>query len=148
MTMDLQTIINNAMAAKRAEDLQESGQIVLIELIMSLKSADPNLPIIFDLNKCHPGDIGSWRGSYNELAIEWEDRGTPPTVAEFLTQLYEVNGATLTGYKGGEYKMHKLTPLWVANWGDSSGPGGNMIAVTGVVQEQDYVTIETRETEY
>lgn len=146
--MNMQEIFDNAMAARRKKEMETSDQWTLIELIMSLKSADPKLPVIFDITPFHPRDLESWRGSYNELCIEYDPGKDALTVAEFLTKLEETVGATFTGYKGGEYVMGKLTPLWVANYGNSDGPSGNTTAVVGLTMEQDAVVINTQEMEY
>lgn len=62
------------------------------------------------------GKPHSYRGYYGELAFE---PVADTTVGEMLAAAKEALGTTYVGYKGGEYKMDKYTPVWLANWGDT-----------------------------
>jgi len=74
--MDFQTMINNQMQASRAEEMKNSEQFTLGELIMSLEGvSNKDLPVYFDEEKYKPTGLVSWRGSYCELAIEFENGG-------------------------------------------------------------------------
>jgi hypothetical protein len=42
-------------------------------------------------------------------------------VSEALAMCREAMGQVFTGYKGGDYVMGALTPLWIANWGSGGG---------------------------
>lgn len=51
--------------------------------------------------------------------------------------LEKINGQTVTGYKGGDYCMDRNAPLWVANYGASSGflppvDGNSCQAIVGI----------------
>lgn len=144
--MDIQTILDNAMAAQRAEELKSSPQLLLGELILKLEAvADKNKPLFIDIMDKRPMGVGSWRGSYYELAIRTESFGAyntdvvekelpdigmtlygrkeigkkEPTVSEWIEVLKESVGNTFTGYKGGDYLMSKNTPVWLAEYGES-----------------------------
>lgn len=156
--MDLQTMLNNAVEAQRAKEMLTSPQLTLGELILKLEALPQDLPVTFDDEKYKPTGLNSWRGSYRELAIEYEDGGgiayeqpkpdckmdaqfdihrhdcpcggtnefkttltEKPTVGEFVAVLKNVLGRYFIGYKGGDFTMGKTTPLWVANYGSSSG---------------------------
>jgi hypothetical protein len=145
--MDLQTILNNAVAAKRAEDLKNSPQLLLGEMILKLELVkNKDLPLFIDLMDKRPKGIDSWRGIYAELAIqtetfgsyntdkiEWESKDGEyksyvqkeigkenPTVAEWIDVLKEAVGKTFTGYKGGNFTMGKGTPVYLAENGEAS----------------------------
>lgn len=148
--MELQTIINNAIEARRAEEMKNSTQLTLGELILKLEAVtNKELPVFFDKTKYRPTGIGSWRGSYRELAISYTPDGVyggyngttveheiggdkfyntvstalpeKPTARDFIDKLKECLGKTFVGYKGGDFLMGKTTPVWVANESQCSG---------------------------
>lgn len=67
------------------------------------------------------GGVCSYRGFYSQLAIEPVQKEKPTTVADLLDTLRDAVGKTFTGYKGGEYVMDRDTPVWVSEYGCSSG---------------------------
>lgn len=71
------------------------------------------------------GEAGSYRGYYCDLAFE--PTPTPGTVADLLAEATAALGNTFEGYKGGDFVMDANTPLWVSEWGASSG-----IAIMGL----------------
>ncbi len=73
-----------------------------------------------------PGEVGSYRGYYDQLAIAVNGGGYA-TVGSLLAELEAAVGKTFTGYKGGEYVMTRDTKVWLANYGESGGS-----RVTGV----------------
>jgi hypothetical protein len=70
------------------------------------------------------GELDSYRGYYEDLAFEPAD--TEKTVEQLLSECRAAMGKVFTGYKGGEYMMGELTPLWVADYGCS---GKKLIAI-------------------
>ncbi len=81
--------------------------------------------------------VDSYRGYYDQLAIE---PGGEITVGEMRARLRLAVGATMTGYKGGDYLMRLDTPVWSSPYGEASG-----LAVVGVVirgGKADLVTAE------
>ena len=148
MISDFMKAIRNEMIATRKLQLEKSSQLVLVELILLLKGVNKALPVTFKSYPYYPYDLISWRGSYDELSLEYNSRGEPPTVEEFLAKLNDMVGKTMIGYKGGEYQMGKLTPVWMANYGDSSGPDGESVAVTGIIVTDNAVLIETEKMEF
>jgi hypothetical protein len=150
--MDIQTMLNNAMAARRAEEMKNSTQLTLGEMILKLEAVkNKELPVYFDEEKYRPTGVDSWRGSYCELALNYEGAGgyyehkpecprdpkwddytcdcksistqlpENPTVNNLLEMLKKIPGRIFIGYKGGDFLMGKTTPIWVANYGTSSG---------------------------
>ncbi len=148
--MDLQTMLDNAVQAERAKVMKASPQLTLGELILKLEAVEVNnLPVFFDVGKIRPTGIDSWRGSYCELALEYDDMSEPLVLKELLKLLNNTIGKTLTGYKGGNYLMGKTTPVWVANYGDSQGFRPNKeTAVVGVLVKETKVLIKTRAMDY
>ena len=123
--MDLQTYIQNAVKASRANTLANSDQLTLGELILKLEpivkiqKEGKEATVRYDFEYLFPTRIDSWRGSYDELALNFETQGEEMKVSEFLKMLKECVGKTFTGYKGGDFTMHKGTPIWVANYSHS-----------------------------
>lgn len=143
--MDLQKMLDNAFISVRNEELKNSPQLLLGEMILKLEAVnDKTKPLFIDLLDKRPKGIDSWRGSYRELSIRTEDFGSyntdkvtyeseygnsyeqkeigkeNPTVADWLEVLKEAIGKTFVGYKGGDYLMGKNTPVWLAEYGNSS----------------------------
>ena len=72
----------------------------------------------------YPCKARSYRGYYSDLAFEiTSDR---ITCEEFLKECDSALGKTFEGFKGGDFIMGKDTPLWISEYGVSSG-----IAVVG-----------------
>jgi hypothetical protein len=131
--MDMQKWVNEQITNKRKERMSKSDQLTLgklIEKIEHFAKRDKDRPkeemalVKYDFEYLFPTDIDSWRGSYAELALNFKTYGDgggskPLTTVEFYKLLYEANGETFTGYKGGDYKMGNDTPIWVANYGHS-----------------------------
>lgn len=143
--MDFQTLFDNAVAAARAEELKNSPQLLLGEIILKLEMVkDKTKPLFIDIMDKKPMGVDSWRGRYNELAIQTESFGSyntdeveyaseygdsykqkrigkeSPNVQEWIGVLKEAVGKTFTGYKGGDFTMSKNTPVYLAEYGKSS----------------------------
>ena len=131
------------MSARRADELKTSPQLTLGEIILKLESVtNKELPLY--IGEKRPMGLDSWRGSYDELAIQTESFGSyqtsevektfsdmvfyksknfgkkNPNVSEFISILKEAVGKTFTGYKGGDFLMSKNTPVWFAEYGMAS----------------------------
>ena len=148
--LDLQSILSNAVQAKRQEELKTSPQLTLGEIILKLESVkNKKLPVVFDIKKYHPMGIDSWRGSYCELALEYIEEGESMVLGSFTKMLKDTIGKTLIGYKGGDFLMGRITPVWVANNGECGGfrEDGNT-AVIDVLENKKAVIIKTKEMEY
>lgn len=146
--------IEAAVREARRKKFESSDQLCLGAMINLLTPIAANQkPIIekygheatvhFDFEYLFPCGIDSWRGSYDELAIDFALDGQPMTVSQFLALLVDANGKTFTGYKGGEYQMNRSTPVWVARYGNS----GNT-AVVGIVDNEYSVILQTGQREF
>lgn len=143
--MDFQTIITNAVKVQREEELKTSPQLTLGEMIIKLETIkNKKLPIVFN-SKYYPTGIDSWRGSYCELALEY-NADKKLLVDGFLKLLKGTIGKTLTGYKGGDFLMGKITPVWVANHGESLGFNNDeYIGVIDIEENKNEVVIKVKE---
>ena len=61
------------------------------------------------------GELDSYRGYYEDLAFEPTDEKR--LVSEILTKCRSAMGQVFTGYKGGDFVMGALTPLWHSHYG-------------------------------
>lgn len=118
--------------------------ITLGELIELLAQRPPEQSVRFDF--CHhvPAGVGSYRGYYDHLALAWRGSYDGPKVADFLKELQAAVGKVYEGYKGGDFRMSRKTPMWVSNYGESDsvavvGVGGGYITVieTGYCEDWD-----------
>lgn len=149
--MDLQTYISNAVKVQRQNRFSQSEQLSLGELILKLEPIaakqseviekyKSEADVVYDFEYLYPTRFDSWRGSYDELALNFETNRYESkrlTVSEFLNLCKETIGKTFTGYKGGEYTMGKSTPVWVAN----NGNAGNTAIVNVVDNEYEVILI-------
>lgn len=101
---DMMDGMNQRMQRERAET-----QLTLGRLIETLE-AMPAGAVVANL-----GDAHSYRGYYVDLAFELSG-GTRPA-ADLLREAKIAMGKVFEGYKGGEFVMGELTPLWVASYG-------------------------------
>lgn len=97
------------------------GQMKLGDFIAALKTAHPDASVFIDWNMLNPLGFQSYRGIYNHLAIGFAVDRPTMRVAMLLRYAQLAIDQTFQGYKGGDFEMGEHTPLWVANWGHSSG---------------------------
>jgi len=150
--MDLQTYLNNTLAAKRSEVMAKSDQLTLGEIILKCeaiaakgsKLSDGSEPhVVYDFEYLYPTKIDSWRGSYEELALSFDGGRNSLALSDFISLLKTALDNTFTGYKGGEYTMSRHTPVWVANYGNSGST-----AVVEVVDRKYEVILMTGYREF
>lgn len=127
--------IEGLMAQLATERKASATNLTLGGFIDALEAvADKSLPVLLRAGAAAHG-FSSYRGYYEDLAIEPELH--PKTVAEVLAEARKAMGEVFSGYKGGDYPMHRNTLLWVAPWGSC----GNML--TGITLEPSGVFIES-----
>jgi hypothetical protein len=90
-----------------------------------------------------PTGVSSWRGDYAELAIEFNDKGEPMLLTEFIALLENAIGKSFEGWKGGNFMMERNTRLWVANPGHSGSTG-----IIGVREDHRTVNLLTSHFDY
>jgi len=108
------------------------GQLTLKELKQQLRQHAPEALVRYDFGELVPDGFGSYRGDYSHLALgfrEMDGRSKSQTVADLIKECEEADGQTFQGYKGRDFKMNGRTPVWVANYGHSTGTV--IVSVTG-----------------
>lgn len=152
--MDWQTILNNVTSAHREARMSSSDQLTLGEMIAKFDAvSDKTKPVHLDFGGFVATDIDSWRGSYAELALGYGN-GVPCAVETLLKECRAAVGATFEGYKGGDFRMSRHTPVWIANYGRSGVEGYKgssdvpTVAVIDVLEADDRVLVVTAEQTY
>jgi len=105
--MDISVLIDGLNAQWQRE--RAETQMTLGKLIADLE-AMPKGACVANLKSAH-----SYRGYYSDLAFE-KGEGQRPA-AELLAECKAAMGKVFEGYKGGNYVMGALTPVWVASYG-------------------------------
>lgn len=150
--MDIASVLHNAVKTARRERFERSDQLTLGEIISRCEviqakgyklydGSDPR--VYFDFAHLRPTVLASWRGSYDELALGFEEDGESPALGKFIEALKRADGETYTGYKGGDNVMSRHTPVWVANYGNSGDT-----AIVGVRDEEWAVILVTGKCEF
>ena len=105
--MNLQAMMDGMSAQLQRE--RAETQMTLGKLIAALE-AMPEGADIANLNSAH-----SYRGYYSDLAFEQREGTRPAT--DLLAECRAAMGQVFCGYKGGDFVMGALTPVWVSNYG-------------------------------
>jgi hypothetical protein len=108
--------------------------VLLGDFIKTLGDIDPDLPVVFD-NGVAPGEFASYRGYYEQITLTQGEE--PKRVRDVLRAAQQAVGATMTGYKGGDYVMNEHTPLWASDYGDTG------TALTDVAYEGKGIVLVT-----
>ena len=95
---------NMAMQRERAR-----SQMTLGKLIKRLSDM-PASVMVDGIGRPH-----SYRGYYQDLAFQ--PLPVQVTAAELLNTCRDCMGKVFEGYKGGEFQMGELTPVWIAHYG-------------------------------
>jgi len=109
--IDIQALIDGIGA--KEQRARAGTQMTLGEMIEALKEMTPDTEIR------GLGELYSYRGYYCDLAFEPSD--DDELASELLARCTDAMGAVFTGYKGGDFVMGALTPLWVSCYGEASG---------------------------
>lgn len=123
---------------------RKPGQLNIRQLISELERCSTDKPVYaaFDGSSIISplGDVDSYRGYYEQLAIE---PGGPARCEALADILIESLDKTFYGYKGGEFSMFDETPVWVSEHGIASGD-----MVVGVEEKADMVVIFTKKEQW
>lgn len=140
-------IIGKMIGQERKIEFLESKQISLgklieiIEKLLGSNKVDGDSSVYFDFADYSPTGLSSWRGIYSELAITYGYKEVA-VVIDFLTQLKQSIDKVFNGWKGGDFKMNKDTPIWVANPGRCHNTG----VIGACASEYRGLIIETQYT--
>jgi hypothetical protein len=101
------------------------NQWTLGQLIDALKKQPKDAIVSYEFGYFAPTTLASYRGYYEDLALGYvePEYAKRPTVASLLVELEAAVGATFEGWKGGQYRMDRDTPVYVANPGECPGTG-------------------------
>jgi hypothetical protein len=110
--MNIQALMNMITDAGNRE--RSRYHVTLGKLIAAIKDVPGDTPVVFDDGEEGPCFPHSYRGYYSDLAFS---DGKGATVDQLRKDCLESLGKTFEGYKGGDYTMHKDTPLWRAAYG-------------------------------
>lgn len=118
--MDLQKLVD---AMNTASSLERSNyHLTLGGLVSALETADPEAWVIYDtIEEASPSAPESYRGYYCDLSFP--PSATPIKVCELLNEARDAIGHTFEGYKGGDFLMSAITPLWASPYGSANGVG-------------------------
>ena len=100
---------------ERLRKKRSTTQLTLGELIALLKDIEhrPGRQVT------GLGKLGSYRGYYSDLAFGGHVANVSPE--KLLEHCQAAMGRPFQGYKGGEFFMHENTPLWLSEYGRTSG---------------------------
>ena len=105
--MDLQALMDGmSMHGQRA---RAKSQMTLGGLIEALEAMPEGMEVE-NLRNEH-----SYRGYYMDLSFEQKDGKR--LASELLADCKAAMGKVYEGYKGGDFVMGALTPLWIASYG-------------------------------
>jgi 2-keto-4-pentenoate hydratase len=93
--------------------------------------------VFFDFGGLVPHYFDSYRGYYDHMAITFTGESAAE-VRQLVAKLKAADGEVFSGYKGGDYRMNRSSPVWVANHGECDGT-----AIVGLLVESHRVTILT-----
>ena len=119
---NLQALIDGMASAEQRD--RAKSQMTLGAMIEKLKGMKPTARV------ANLVGAQSYRGYYIDMAFELKE-GTRPA-SELLSECLDAMGKVFVGYKGGDFVMGALTPVWVADYGCcgdrliSIGPGGKI----------------------
>jgi len=105
--IDMQAYLDGMSAQWQRE--RAATQLTLGKLIATLEAMPPDAEVA-GLVSAH-----SYRGYYSDLAFKLDSKRRP--AADLLKECRAAMGQVFEGYKGGDFVMGALTPLWVANYG-------------------------------
>lgn len=137
---DMQKILDTFGEGMR--DVRSRYHLTLGSAIRQFKLLPPKYVVVIEHTNYSPGDEMSYRGYYSDLAFEPMNDGDPKSVEDFLAQLEHALNREYTGYKGGEFRMGDKTPLWISEYGTTSG-----IAIMSIHTEDGVVKLVTKEVD-
>lgn len=158
--MDLQAFINASNEAQARD--RGNYHLTYGGLIDALEAANPDKKVDKRFN-----GIGSWRGSYVEIAIfidtkgyhaeneeymgsygedykKWREENQlgaetlPKKAGEMAKLLNSLIGKDFVGWKGGNYKIDTYKPLWLTDDESMSG----QTAIIGIDKDLNFITKE------
>lgn len=137
--MDSKEVLHVLVAKAKQDEFAKKLIKTLGEVILLLKAQPPFNTIKLDFTDDNPCDLESYRGYYEDLSLDYGWDTEPIIVRDLLKMFEDADGSIYTGYKGGDFTMHRKTLVWVAPYGDC----GRMLI--DVQSKGDVTTIITQE---
>lgn len=138
--MDFKEVLHALVAKDKQNEYAKKPIRTLGEVILLLKAQPPFNTIELDFTKDNPCGLGSYRGYYTDLSLDYGIDAKSMIVKDLLKMFEDADGSTYTGYKGGDFTMHRKTLVWIAPYGDC----GRMLVdiqskkrVTTIITEED-----------
>lgn len=103
----IQALLNGM--SQEGQRKRSQTQMTLGQLITRLE----NMPADATTTLCN---LHSYRGYYSDLALE---EGPKREISTLLAECRAAMGQVFEGYKGGDFMMGALTPMWVASYGST-----------------------------
>ena len=130
----------HAMVAKaKQEEFAQKSIKTLGEVILLLQAQPQTNVVELDFTNQNPIGLDSYRGYYEDLALDYDPNARPKIVEELLKLFEDADGQTYRGYKGGDYTMSRKTLVWVAEYGNC----GKMLV--DIKSQKGVTTIYTEE---
>lgn len=124
---NLQALVDGLGAQEQRK--RSTSQMTLGALIVALEG----LPDGSEVENV--GYLHSYRGYYEDLALRRLEGKRP--AAELLAACKAAMGEVFEGYKGGDYVMGILTPLWISDYGTASG-----VKIMGLLPDGTFETAQ------
>jgi len=105
--LNMQALIDGMNAHSQRE--RAATQLTLGALIAALETMPAETQV------ANLREMDSYRGYYSDLYFEHHEGARP--ALELLAECKGAMGQVFTGYKGGDFVMGALTPLWIATHG-------------------------------
>ena len=137
--MNIEKFLRAEVSKMKQEEFASKPIRTLGEVILLLKTQPSDNTVKLDFTQDNPCGLTSFRGYYEDLALDYAEGCEPMKVGRLLSLFENALGQTFTGYKGGDFAMDNTTLVWVAPYGDT----GRML--TDIKSEEGVTTIYTQE---
>ncbi len=141
--MDDKKLFSMNDVSKWDRETRACYHVTLGEAIRILANVPGHFSVEFDYVQGAPMKPHSYRGYYSDLALDADPEHMKLNANGVLKMLSNALGKTFTGWKGGDFKMDKDTPLWLA----AEGSTGRAILGMEVFINTQCVLIKTKEVD-
>lgn len=118
MVFDFEQSLHALAAKAKADDFAKKPIRTLGEVILLLKAQPASNIVKLDFTDDNPDGLRSYRGYYEDLSLDYDSDAKSMKVKRLLKMFEVADGSTYTGYKGGDFTMHRRTLVWVAPYGN------------------------------
>lgn len=141
LNVDLQAMVDEI--GKISANVRQQYHLTLGQLLDALRTMEPDHRVVVSSYGAVGGPLWSieyphsYWGYYEDLAFMPTNKTM--TVKDVLAMAESCLNVEFEGYKGGDFRMHDKTPLWLSCYGEASN-----IAIMGVSQLGDTVVLTTK----